>query len=160
MVVLIKMRLNRDFSWLWKKKGRGQLNIIEVVLAASIILVLSVSIAQVGLKIAESNKQEQTSILTTIPGEILRESDHLGFLRPFLYLDNSINLQIYLDEAVSPGTYYWIYELDGNCLKNSQIDCSNLDSALLDTYSSTLYLSGYLTNNTAKIAIITLSTSL
>ncbi|MHA2277093.1 MAG: hypothetical protein ACXAC2_15065 [Candidatus Kariarchaeaceae archaeon] len=154
------MRLIRDFSWVWKKKGRGQLNIIEVVLAASIILVLSVSIAQVGLKIAESNKQEQTSILTTIPGEILRESDHLGFLRPFIYLDNSLNLKNYLDEAVSPGTHYWVYEVGGNCLKNSQIDCSDLDSALLDTYSSTLYLSGYLTNNTAIIAIITLSTSL
>ncbi|MHA2338804.1 MAG: hypothetical protein ACXACX_15960 [Candidatus Hodarchaeales archaeon] len=160
MDVLSKMRLIKDLSWVWRKKRRGQLNIIEVVLAASIILVLSVSIAQVGIKIAESNKQEQTSILTSIPGEILRESDHLGFLRPFIYLDNSVNLQVYLDEAISPGTYYWVYELGGNCLKNSQLDCTELDSVLLDTYSSTLYLSGYLTNNTATIAIITLSSSL
>jgi hypothetical protein len=148
--------ISRNFT----KKGRGQLNIIEVVLAASIILVLSVSIAQVGIKIAESNNQAQTSILTSLPANVLRDSDNLGFLRPFIYLNNDVNLIVYLDESLPIGTFYWLYELNGNCLKNSQLDCSDLNLVTIETYSSTLYLSGYLTNNSATIAILTLSTSL
>lgn len=154
------MRLIKNFSRKITTRKRGQLNIIEVVLAASIILVLSVSIAQVGIKIAESNNRTESSILNSLPASVLRDSDYLGFLRPFIYLNNEINLKFYLDDTLPAGTLYWLYETNGNCLKNSEFDCNMLNLVPTETYSSTLFLSGYLTNNTATTAHLALTTSL
>ena len=111
-----------------RKKRRGQLNIIEVVLAASILLLLSVSIAQVGIKIAETNNQNSDNVLKDLSVQVLRESDALGFLRPFIYLNNQTSLQLYLSESIPAGIFYWLYESGGNCIKNSQLDCSDLNS--------------------------------
>ncbi len=156
----MKIRLNKVISAKLLKKKRGQLNIIEVVLAATILLVLSVSIAQVGVKIAESNTQSQDSLLANLPDEVLRNSDNLGYLRPFIYSNIQTNLLLYLNDAIPIGTFYWLYESSGNCLKNSQLDCSDLFSISTETHSSNLYLSGYLTNNTPLIAILVISSDL
>ena len=157
---MIKINLNKGLSSKIRKKRRGQLNIMEVVLAATILLVLSVSIAQVGVKIADSNRQSQSSIIATLPDEVLRTSDDFGYLRPFIYSNLQTNIQFYLNEAIPLGTFYWLYSPDGNCLKNSQLDCSDLSSVSTETYSSNLYLSGYLTNNTPLIAILVISSDL
>ena len=157
---MIKNRLTKEISAKPLKKRRGQLNIMEVVLAATILLVLSVSIAQVGVKIAESNSQSQDSRIADLPDEVLRNSDKLGYLRPFIYSNIQTNLLLYLNDALPIGTLYWLYEPGNNCLKNSQLDCSDLSSISTETFSSNLYLSGYLTNNTSAIAFLVISSDL
>ena len=157
---MIKIRLNRNLLAKLGKKKRGQLNIMEVVLAATILLVLSVSIAQVGVKISESNRQNQDSQIANLPIKVLRNSDQLGYLRPFIYSNISTNLFLYLNDALPIGTFYWLYGSNGNCLKNSQLDCSDLSSISTETFSSNLYLSGYLANNNSIIANLVISSDL
>jgi hypothetical protein len=84
-------------SWLLKKSifnkvlkyRRGQLNIAEVVVSASIILVLTVSIAQLGSEITVSNENESLSSIRDKADQILRLGLELGVLRNLTYTDPS-----------------------------------------------------------------------
>ena len=149
------MRIKKIFRF--RQKRRGQLNIVEVVLAASILLVLSVSVAQAGLKIAEVTKERSNNDFFTLPDRILREAEELGLLRPYFYSGSSIQLQIYLNSTIPKGMSYWLYEIGGNCLTNTIIDCTNVDTIKTETVTGSIYLSGYLTDITPKIVYLTIS---
>lgn len=142
------------------RNHRGQLNIIEVVLAASILLLLSVSIAQTGVKIADKNKGASLQTYESLPQDYLSESDKLGYLRPFIYNNFKFSLSLFLNDSLPIGTFYWLYEIGGNCLSNNQIDCSSINTVQTQTYSGSLFLSGFITDNTSRVAYLTISIAL
>ena len=138
--------------------GSGfELNIIEVVLASTILLVLAVSVAQAAVRISESGRTEGSPTGSELAGRILRNADQLGYLRPFIYNNVRTTLGVHLNASIMVGMTYWLYEIGGNCLTNSQLSCANLSTFPGDIFSSTLYLSGFLTDGTAHIARLALA---
>jgi hypothetical protein len=76
----------------YKKRHKGQINIAEVVVSTTIILILSVSIAQLGSRIAESEETNPIEKLKTKAQNALNLGVSTGTLRDLVYtvdLDNS-----------------------------------------------------------------------
>lgn len=144
------------------KRKRAQLNISEVVFSASIILLLSVSIGRAGVYLSD-NQSNSLDDYEDLSFEILRETDELGFLRPFIYDGIDSGLSSFLNIRIDKGDFYFLFDSDniGRCTTNSDgLLCSQLSSIKQPQFQSSIFLGGYFSNTTSDstnhIAILVL----
>lgn len=131
------------------RKHRAQLHITEVIFSATVILLLAVSIGQTQLYLVNTSESDSEQYQDTADG-ILRNSDELGYLRPYIYLDQEQNLQLYLDIEISSGIFYWLYSRDSPTVYLSNhptLAPLNFDSYFQEYYQASLFLSGYADSN-------------
>lgn len=88
------------------KSKRGQLHIIETLVAIAIILGLTVTLYQIELQPSEENPVEE---LQEKGLESLSAADNAGILRPAVYTTTDENLEtlkVFLDQSLPPTVLY------------------------------------------------------
>ena len=132
----------------------GQINIAETVVSATIILVLAVSVAQLGSRVALS---QQTSSIDKIQNKAQNALDvglSLGYLRQLVYSSNPDNVpaQTYMNSLIAENlplsAQYSLYQTN---LNNSNDPLNNrillginpIPSGNLNIFSVSVLVNGY-----------------
>lgn len=110
------------FDRYFRKATRAQLNIAEVAVSATIIFVMAVSLAQVGVKIAESNQPDRLDGLKQKAKDVLSVALAEGFLRELVYASQPSSLPAQsqmtalLEATIPARSEYSLYQrtLDGS----------------------------------------------
>lgn len=137
----------------------GQINIAETVVSATIILVLAVSVAQLGAKVALN---QQTSSYDKIKGKAQNAMDlglSLGYIRELAYSTDpstsqaKYNMIILISEALPISAQYSLFQ---TAVNNSADQYNNrillgitpIPSGNLNIFSVSVFVSGYFDGTT------------
>lgn len=145
-----------------KLSKSGQINIAETVVSATIILVLAVSVAQLGSRVALS---QQTNSMNTIQEKAQQTLDlcqSLGYLRQLAYADNPANVTAYnytftLITANLPTSAQWSVYQNNPQNSNDQynnrvlVGLSPIPSGTLNIFSVSDFVGGYYNSTQSQI---------